>query len=140
MAKRVLSVGQCMADHGSIRWVLRNEFRAEVEPADSATSALERLRRGGIDLVLVNRVFDADGESGLEFIRQLKKDEVLRAVPVMLVSNYEGPQREAEAAGALPGFGKADLGRPAMLERVREALDSGARAESGDRGDSTAAS
>jgi hypothetical protein len=30
-------------------------------------------------------------------------------VPVMLVSNYENAQAEAQAVGALPGFGKADL-------------------------------
>jgi len=122
MAKRVLSVGQCMADHGSIRYVLRSAFQAEVEPAHSSAHALERIRQGGIDLVLVNRVFDSDGESGLEFIRLLKKDDALSAVPVMLVSNYDGPQREAEAAGALPGFGKADMGRPPMLERVGQVL------------------
>jgi len=41
---------------------------------------------------------------------------------VMLVSNYEDAQKEAVAAGALAGFGKASLGRPAMIESLRSVL------------------
>ena len=50
----------------------------------------------------------------------------------MLVSNYEDAQAEAQAAGALPGFGKADLRHGAVpaLEAVcrlaRGRWDSGA--------------
>ena len=35
-AKRVLSVGQCGADHGGIAWSLRSEFDADVVPAATA--------------------------------------------------------------------------------------------------------
>ena len=41
---------------------------------------------------------------------------------MMLVSNYEDAQNEAVAAGALPGFGKASLGQPHMLARLRPLL------------------
>ncbi len=121
-AKRVLSVGQCMADHTSITWTLRSQFQAEVRPADTLDEALEQLRNDTFDLVLVNRVFDADGTSGVDFIRRLKAEEAFRSVPVMLVSNYEDAQREAEQAGAVPGFGKAALGQPAMIGRVKAFL------------------
>ncbi len=120
--KRVLSVGQCVADHTSIAWTLQSRFQAEVQPADTPDEALAQLRNGTFDLVLVNRVFDADGSSGVEFIRRVKADEALRSVSVMLVSNYEDSQREAEQAGAVPGFGKAALGQPTMLARVKEFL------------------
>ncbi len=121
-AKRVLSVGQCMADHGSIRRVLSQQFGAEVVPADSIDEALERLRGGGFDLVLVNRVFDADGTSGVDLVRRVKADPELAAVPVMLVSNYADAQEQAVAAGAVPGFGKASLGHPDMVGRVGKLL------------------
>jgi CheY-like chemotaxis protein len=121
-AKRVLSVGQCMADHGSISRTLQRHFGATVEAADTAADALARLRQGAYDLVLVNRVGDADGASGVSFIKQLKAEEGLRAVPVMLVSNYEDAQREAVQTGALPGFGKAALGQPHMLARLAPLL------------------
>jgi two-component system, chemotaxis family, chemotaxis protein CheY len=126
-AKRVLSVGQCGADHASISSTLRRQFSAEVAPADGGDEALGLLRQGGFDLVLVNRTLDAGG-SGLRFIEQLKADETLKAIPVMLVSNYEDAQRQAEAAGALPGFGKAALGQPRTLDRLRAVLGQGGAA------------
>jgi two-component system chemotaxis response regulator CheY len=120
--KRVLSVGQCGADHGGIRWALQAEFGVEVVPARSGAEALEKLRHGEYALVLVNRVLDWDGSPGVDVVRAVKEDEALRRVPVMLVSNYPDAQDEATAAGAEPGFGKAALGRPEMLERVRPFL------------------
>ena len=123
--KRVLSVGQCFADHSSIARTLREHFGAEVVAADSAGAAKELLREQSFDLVLVNRVLDADGRSGLDVIRQLKTDEALKPVAVMLVSNYDDAQREATALGAAPGFGKSALGRPAMLGRLEPWLGKG---------------
>lgn len=119
--KRVLSVGQCGADHASIGWLLRGEFGAEVVAADSADSAVAELRNGKYDLVLVNRVFDRGG-SGLDFITRLKEGDEFKAVPVMLVSNYEDAQQQATARGALPGFGKSALNEPATQQRLAEVL------------------
>jgi CheY-like chemotaxis protein len=119
----VLSVGQCAADDANIALTMRRAFGAEVLPADSAEKALALLRATPIKLVLVNRIFDRDGSEGLDFIRQLKADEKLRSVPVMLVSNYPDAQEQAVGAGAVPGFGKASLGQPDLLERVRPFLE-----------------
>jgi len=124
-ARRVLSVGQCSADHGSISWTFERAFDAEVVPAASADEALQKLRQDAYALVLVNRVFDHDGSSGLDLVQAIKADEALRQVPVMLVSNYEDAQAQAVQAGAVPGFGKSALGQPRMLERVGAYLASG---------------
>ena len=121
-AKRVLSVGQCFADHGSISHTLRKHFGAEVVAAATASEALDEVRQQKFHLVLVNRVLDADGSRGVDVIAALKADANLSAVPVMLVSNYDDAQSEATAKGALPGFGKGSLGHPAMLERVKAVL------------------
>jgi CheY-like chemotaxis protein len=120
--KRVLSVGQCFADHSSLSRVLRSSFAAEVVGADTSRETLDQLRQEAFALVLVNRVFDADGTSGLDLIRAIKADDKLRSVPVMLVSNYEDAQAQAVQAGAVPGFGKAALGQPHMLARVESYL------------------
>jgi CheY-like chemotaxis protein len=120
--KRVLSVGQCMADHSGISRALGAAFGAEVVPASTAQEAFARLRGGDFDLVLINRVLDQDGTPGVEAVRAIKGDEALRDVPVMLVSNHADAQSEAVRAGAVPGFGKAELGRPAMLARVGAVL------------------
>jgi CheY-like chemotaxis protein len=120
--KRVLSVGQCLADHGSISWMLRNTFGSEVVAASTGEQALQRLSRESFDLVLVNRVFDADGDSGIDWIRRVKSDEKFAAMPILLVSNYSDAQTQAVAAGARPGFGKAALNRPETAQLLRAYL------------------
>jgi two-component system chemotaxis response regulator CheY len=122
MAKRVLSVGQCLADHGSIARTLHQHFQAEVVPADDVEDALALVAAEPFDLVLVNRILDADGSSGLEVIRRLKGAAMAQQVPVMLVSNYDDAQVEAVHLGALPGFGKAALGQPHTLSRFKDVL------------------
>ena len=119
---RVLSVGQCSPDHYGICRLLGEAFGAEVAAADQAEEALAAAKAGDFDLVLVNRVFDATGESGLELIRRLRADADTSCTPVMLVSNYEDAQAEAAALGARPGFGKAELGDSATQERLAQAL------------------
>jgi two-component system chemotaxis response regulator CheY len=123
MPSRVLSVGQCSLDHGTISRALRDDFAAEVVPASSSDQALTLLRQGAFDLVLVNRIFDADGESGLELIRQLKADDGLRQVPVMLVSNFADAQQKAVAAGAEAGFGKASLAAAETRAKLKPYLE-----------------
>ena len=71
---RVLSVGQCSPDHSQITRLLESVAGAGPDAADSASTALEAARAGGYDLILINRVFDATGESGLDLIAKLKED------------------------------------------------------------------
>ncbi|MBI1915067.1 MAG: response regulator transcription factor [Planctomycetes bacterium] len=127
LTKRVLSVGQCFADQSALSRTFRSDFGAEVVGADSAAEALGLMESEAFDLVLVNRIFDADGASGLDFIRQLTQEPPRANVPVMLVSNHDWAQDEAVKAGARLGFGKSSLGQPQMLARVREVLDEGVR-------------
>jgi two-component system chemotaxis response regulator CheY len=124
MSRRVLSVGQCGFDHGSISQTLRRNFAAEVVSAATADQAMSLLRQDSFDLVLVNRVFDANGDSGLDLIRQIKADEQIRQVPVMLVSNFADAQQQAVAAGAEPGFGKSALDAAETAARLRPYLQS----------------
>jgi two-component system chemotaxis response regulator CheY len=106
---RILDVGQCGLDHGNIARYLSKSYGAEVALADTKGQAMATLRTGEFDLVLVNRVLDLDGTSGLDVIRAIKSDPDLSRLPVMLVSNFPEAQAEARTLGALPGFGKADL-------------------------------
>ncbi len=120
-SKRVLSVGQCGADHGKIVRTLL-PFNVDIVPAATTAEALAQLREKPFALVLVNRVYDADGSSGMELVRQIKGDVALLGVPVMLVSNHDDAQKEAVQAGAVPGFGKSALYGPPVAERVRPFL------------------
>ena len=122
---QVLSVGQCGFDHGNIGRVLAEHFGAEVQAAATSELALRAVRDGQFDLVLVNRVFDANGDSGLELIKKWQSDEETRATPVMLVSNYSDAQDAAIALGARPGFGKNALTAPETHERLSSVLSIG---------------
>jgi CheY-like chemotaxis protein len=121
-AKHVLDVGQCGFDHSSIRQLLVNEFGAAVVQAHRLDDALERLRNERFDLVLVNRKLDADYSDGLAVLRAIKGDPSLAATPVMLVSNFADAQVTAVAAGAEPGFGKAELDLPGTREKLQRFL------------------
>lgn len=113
-SRRVLSVGQCDFDHGAISARLRALCGATVVPVDTAAEALHKLSSEQFDLVLVNRIFDVDGGSGLELIQGMKAPG---SPPCMLVSNFPEAQAQAQAFGALPGFGKAALADPALADR-----------------------
>ena len=118
----VLCVGHCSFDSGNLANVLTQRFGAEVKAASTANEAFDSVRNDQFDLVLVNRVFDADGDSGLEFVKRLQAHEETRNTPVMLVSNYPEAQEAAVALGARLGFGKQALGAPEMLEPIKAAL------------------
>ena len=123
--KRVLDVGQCSLDHGSIRRLVEGQFGAEVVQAHQIHDALAALRKEAFDLVLVNRKLDSDGDDGLKLIQAIKADANLSSTPVMLVTNFEQHQQTAIAAGAEPGFGKAQLADPATREKLSRFLGDG---------------
>jgi len=119
---RVLDVGNCGHDHGQISRMLERNFGAVLEIAHSADETVERLAREHFDLVLINRKLDNDYSDGLEVVKRIKSDPKLKHTPVMLVTNYPDHQAMAVAEGALPGFGKLELGSPATQERLSAVL------------------
>ncbi len=123
MTKRVLDVGNCNADHGSVRSLLERHFDVDVDRVHNTDEALRKLHAKAYDLVLVNRLMDRDGSEGLELIQQMREEAALRTVPVMMISNFEEAQQRAIAAGARPGFGKAQLHASIALERLQACLN-----------------
>jgi CheY-like chemotaxis protein len=121
--RRILSIGQCAADHYRITQTFKDHFAAEVVGVDNGTEAAQILAQQEIDLILVNRILDASGSSGMEVIKGLKQSSEKSAIPTMLVSNYDDAQEEAVKLGAIKGFGKAALGQPAMLSAVLRVLE-----------------
>ena len=123
--KQILSVGQCGFDHSSIVRFFQSHYSLDVVPAATAVEAFGLLRERAFDLVLVNRQFDADGDEGLDFIGHLKADQDLSRTPVMLITNFRQYAEQAISKGALPGFGKSELGSPELVTRLRPLLQSG---------------
>jgi len=117
---RILDVGQCGIDGPAIAGLLREKLGAKVDTAPTADDARSELAEHDYDLVLVNRVFAADGSKGLDLI-----DEFVRQAspaPVMLVSDREDAQSAAIAKGAIRGFGKSALDDEATLNVIESAI------------------
>lgn len=126
MQAHVLSVGQCGFDDSRLARVLAVEADAHMDRACTLAEARQKIAGKKYDLILVNRIIDGDGESGVDFIGELKKVE--GAPCTMLVSDYADAQAAAVANGAFAGFGKSALGSAEVGQRLRQALHSCARA------------
>jgi CheY-like chemotaxis protein len=120
MPPRVLDVGQCGFDHSAIADLLEKLSGAQVDNADSAEEAQELVEQNKYHLILINRILDADGSSGIELIRKLRNRP--GCPPVMLVSNHPDAQLQAIAAGAVEGFGKAAIHLPQTAEHLEQVL------------------
>jgi CheY-like chemotaxis protein len=117
---KVLDVGQCDADHGSIRRLLEG-LGAEVIRAYSGAEAIAALTKEQPKLVLVNRILDADGDDGVRLIGEFVS-RAPEGTTVMLVTNYPEYQKKAIALGAVEGFGKSALRDPGTAERLAHVL------------------
>ena len=90
--------------------------------ADESRGFAEQLEKQEPDLILFNRElgYGFDPDTGVEAIRLLHQTKP--DLKMILVTNYPEVQLAAQAAGALPGFGKRELGTQRVLDVLRGAL------------------
>jgi DNA-binding NarL/FixJ family response regulator len=123
MPKRIALIGHCGPDSSYLRMAVSRAGRdVQVVMADDSAE-LDHLLKEGVDLLLLNRVLGygfEDGE-GVDLIRKIRAKHP--NLKTMLVSNYADAQAQAVAAGALPGFGKRELGTPRVAEMIRQAIE-----------------
>ena len=128
--KKVVLVGHCGPDSSYLRMAVQRAGRDVVVSMADDDKHLNEILDTGADLLLINRTLDYgfEDESGVALIGKLRAAHPnLRA---MLVSNYPDAQAEAVANGALPGFGKRELGTARVTEIIRGALGIAATAAS----------
>ena len=104
---------------------LQSEISSQSKDFDVARAndedALKKVCEEGADLLLVNREpVGFDDTDGIRLIAELRKDYPDQKM--MLVSDYQDAQQDAVKKGALPGFGKADMGTGKLAKVLREAL------------------
>lgn len=123
MSKKVLLVGHCGPDSSYLRMAVRAaDPKAQILSADDQ-GELDEALESGVDLALFNRQlgYGFNDSGGVEIIRGMKK--VLPDLRMMLVSNYPEAQEAAVEAGALPGFGKREIGSPRVVQLIKQALE-----------------
>lgn len=122
MKHKILDVGQCDADHFRISTTLTKNFEVEIQRAHSHDQALKLASATPFDLVLINRLLDADGTSAMDVLQSLKTEPATAEIPVMVVSNYADAQQAAVESGAVQGFGKAALDSEETKTRLAKYL------------------
>jgi CheY-like chemotaxis protein len=120
MPHSVILVGHCGVDGPR----LQREISARIPDTHvirvNSTADLERYLEQDADLFLVNREPVGFDEDGLDIVRDIRQEHP--QAKVMLVSDYPEAQQAAVQAGALPGFGKSEMGSESLTDTVRQAL------------------
>ncbi len=122
MPKNVVLVGHCGPDSSYLRMAIRSaDPQAHVLTAANEQTLHRHLKQGA-DLILFNRLVNSGFEEteGVAIIRRLKREHP--ELRMMMVSNYSDAQHAAQKAGALPGFGKDELGSARVAQLLRDAL------------------
>lgn len=123
MPKTILLVGHCGPDSSYLRMIVKKAASdVQIVSADDSRELSQALEKHEPDLVLFNRElgYGFDPSTGVETIAALRV--AAPNLKMILVSNYDEAQQAATAAGALPGFGKRELGTPRVLKVLRDAL------------------
>lgn len=122
--RRVALIGHCGPDS----WMLKGAAAralpgATIAMINDTQGAMEQARSS--DLLLINRVLDGDfdNDSGIDLIGLLAGAQG-RTASLMLISNFPEAQQQAIAAGAVPGFGKANAGSAAAAKLMQAAAQS----------------
>jgi two-component system chemotaxis response regulator CheY len=125
MAKnvKVALIGHCGPDSSYLRMVVGQAAKgAQVLMADD-DQELQDVLGQDVDLLLFNRElgYGFTHKAGVDAIRHLRG--LNQNLKMMLVSNYADAQAAAVANGALPGFGKREIGSPRVIEVLRAAIE-----------------
>ena len=128
---KIALIGHCGPDSSYLRMVCGQAAKgAQVLMADD-DSELQDVLAQDVDLLLFNRElgYGFTHKMGVDAIKHLRG--LNKNLRMMLVSNYPDAQAAAVANGALPGFGKREIGSPRVIEVLRAALEQPANAVSG---------
>src|SRR5260370_40187635 len=124
MSKKIALVGHCGPDSSYLRMTVMKAAGtgAQILMADD-DSELTGVLEQGVDLGLFNSElgYGFEDKLGVDAIKRLRATHP--NLKTMLVSNYADAQAAAVANGALPGFGKREIGSPRVIEVIRGALE-----------------
>ena len=120
--KKVVLVGHCGPDSSYLRMSITSAVKGVSILAADDDTELSQVLGDKVDLLLFNRElgYGFTETEGVKCIQRLRASSP--KLKMMLVSNYPDAQAAAQAAGALPGFGKRELGTKRVAELLRDAL------------------
>ncbi len=118
--EKVILVGHCGADTGTLEWFVEEAMNLPVESANSV-GKLQSLMTPR-SLLMVNRLLEGDfpTDQGVELIGALTR--MGSAPTMMLISNYPDAQAAAVKLGAVQGFGKSQVGQADLTQYLQSLL------------------
>jgi len=122
MSKKVALIGHCGPDSSYLRMAVMSASKGVKVIGADEREELAKAIEDGVDLLLFNRElgYGFDEEMGVDVIKRLRAEHP--ELKMMLVTNYPDVQKAAIEAGALPGFGKRELGSPRVVQLLKDAL------------------
>src|SRR6478735_7784320 len=122
MSKKVLLVGHCGPDCSYLKMAVKSAGTPVTILMADDQKELRTALDGGVDLILFNRElgYGFDEKYGVDVIKYLSGN--YPTMKMMLVSNYADAQSAAVAAGAIPGFGKREIGSQRVATLLKDAL------------------
>ncbi|WP_432797702.1 hypothetical protein [Poriferisphaera sp. WC338] len=117
----IVLVGHCGFDAGSLRALAQSAAPNATIITANDDAAFQQYATP-TSLFLINRVLGGTFAiaNGNDLIETLAKQS--NSPRMLLISNYPDALAKAEASGARPGFGKAQLHDPIATERIKAAL------------------
>jgi hypothetical protein len=116
-------VGHCGPDSSFLRSAVASSAPGTRIVSAEDQAGLDQILASGPALLLVNRILDYGfaTQEGVALIAGYRRQPNVRC---LLISNFPEAQAAAGQAGALPGFGKRQIGTPLVRERIQQALAS----------------
>ena len=121
MAKKVLIVEDELSMQRALRSKLEQSGYA-ISTAADGIQAIEEMRKNRPDLVLLDLIMPR--LDGISVLREMKKDEELRDLPVVILTNLSTGDKVAEAMqlGTFDFLVKANYSLDDVLKKVKERI------------------
>lgn len=89
-------------DFSTMRRIIKNILRelgyTNVEEADDGSTALEKLKGGGFEFVVTD--WNMPNMPGIELLRNIRADDELKSIPVLMVTAEKAKENVVEAVEA----------------------------------------
>lgn len=93
----------------------------EVVVTDDGKKGLSLVKSGNFDLILLDIMLPG-GINGFDVLESLKKDEILRQIPVIVLTNLDCEEKIAREIGAVDYFIKAKVTPAQIIAKIKEIL------------------
>lgn len=93
----------------------------EVVVTGDGKEGLGLVKSGNFDLILLDIMLPG-GINGFDVLESLKKDELLRQIPIIVLTNLDSEEKIAREIGAVDYFVKARVLPGQIVDRIKEIL------------------